>query len=280
MVTGALGTNPSTFDTTSAACREALVEMGCPVEDVDVGMIVPPSVVRAVKNASIAYFNPVTDISKQFRTGLVGKADGLEWYESMSLYQHTAGTWASAVTVSGANQSGSSLLVNCTSGDTWKAGDKFKIASVNAVNLMTRRAFNSVAKTFTVLADVTATGSTATLSIYPAISGPGSQYQNVNALPADTAALTLWPGTSSPNGKIGSVGLALYKDAFMLAGVALEVPKAVEVASQQQDPDTQIALRFVRQWDNIQSRMTNRFDTLFGAGVGLAEQCAVCLACA
>jgi hypothetical protein len=52
------------------------------------------------------YFNPVTDIAKQFRTGIVGSGDGFDWYESVSLYQHTAGTWAGAVTVNGANQTG------------------------------------------------------------------------------------------------------------------------------------------------------------------------------
>jgi hypothetical protein len=39
--------------------------------------------------------------------------------------------------------------------------------------------------------------------------GPGSQYQNVDALPANSAAITAWPGTSSPSGVTGTVSLAL-----------------------------------------------------------------------
>ena len=40
------------------------------------------------------------------------------------------------------------------------------------------------------------------LNILPSIFGPGSQYQNVDALPGNGAALTLWPGTGAPNGKV------------------------------------------------------------------------------
>lgn len=285
MLTGALGTNPTTFDATSAAARQALAEMGCQVDSGDLGLMLPPAVIRQVKTSSIGYMNPQTDISKQFRSGNVGTADGFDFYDSMSLYSHTAGTWqtASAVTVSGASQSGSSLLVNCTSGDTVKKGDKFSIASVNQVNLMTRRTTSTAtagSKTFTATADVTATASTMTIPIYPPIYGPGSHYQNVDALPANAALLTLWPGTTSPNAKVGKVGLGLAPGAFYLAAVKLEEPEAVEICRQYQDPKTGTAIRFIRQWDSIQSRMTNRFDLCFGAGIGLAEQCSVVVPCA
>jgi hypothetical protein len=283
MLTGVLGTNPATFDATSAAARQFLAQMGADVDD-ECGLFLPPAVIRAVKGSSVTWMNPQPDIAKQQRTGMIGHADGFDFYGSNSLYTHTAGTWASAVTISGAGQSGSSLLVACTSGDTWKAGDKFSIANVNELNLMTRRTTSTAtagSKVFTIAADVTATGATATITFNPPIVGPGSQYQNVDALPAASAALTLWPGTSSPNGKSGKVGLALAGSAaFILVGVKMEIPEAVEVASQQQDPDTQIAIRFIRQWDNIQSRMTNRLDSLWGRGIALAEQCAVCIACA
>lgn len=281
MLVGALGTNPTTIDGTSGAALEALQEMGVnPEGDDDIAIIIPPVVARAVKNSALGYFAPVSDIGKQYRTGLMGKSDSQTWYNSMSLWQHTAGTWQtpSAVTVNGASQTGSSLAINCTSGDTFKKGDKFKIASVNAVNLMTKRAFG-VAKTFTITADVTATGATATLPIYPPIAGPGNTRQNVDALPANAALLTLFPGTSSPNGKVGMVGLSLTDRAFLLGGVKLELPQAVEAKSQSRDDETGLAIRFVRQWDNRLSTMTNRLDTVFGCGVGLAEQCSVAILC-
>lgn len=281
-VTGALGTNPTTYDATSAAARQIMQELGAP-ETGERALIVPPSVHRAVKSGAITanLFNPSSDISKQFRTGLVGKADGFEWYESMSLYRHTAGTWAAAVTVNGASQSGGSLVVTCTNGDTFKKGEKISIANVLPVHNLTRRTFGTSAKTFTVLADVTASGTSATLSISPNIFGPGSQYQNVNALPANGAALTLWPGTSTPNGKVGTVALALHRNAFALVGAELEEPKSssVELASQKRDPDSGIAVRFIREWDTRASKFINRFDVMIGFGRFYNDACAVAVAC-
>ena len=282
MVTGALGTNPSTFDATSAASLQMLQQMGCPVDDDNLGLFLPPAVNRSVKTASLSYFNPQVDLSKQFRSGFVNKSDSFDWYASMSLATHTAGTWAGAVTMSSANQSGSSIAVTCTTGDTFKKGDKISIANVNEVNLMTRSTTTTAAagtKTFTITADATGAASAATLSIYPPIYAPGSHYQNVDALPANAAALTLWPGTSSPSGKVGKVGLALYPGSFFLVGMKLEEPEAVEICKQHQDPKTGLAIRFIRQWDNRLSKMTNRLDCLWGRGVGLAEQCAVAIAC-
>jgi hypothetical protein len=281
-VVGILGTNPTSFDASSAAARQAMVELACPPTG-EKAFIVPPAVNRALKNAAIGYFNPVTDISRQFRTGIVGSGDGFEWYESMSLYRHTAGTWAGTVEVT-STQTGtaaiSSLILTATTGDTFKKGDKFSIAAVLPVNTATRRTFGTAAKTFTILADVTAAASAATITFSPPIYGPGSVYQNVNALPLAGADLTLWPGTSSPNGKVGQVALALHRNAFALVGVELEEPKgsSVELVSQKRDTDSGIAVRFIRQWDGKESKMINRFDVMIGYGELYNDACAVAVA--
>jgi hypothetical protein len=140
-----------------------------------------------------------------------------------------------------------------------------------------RRPISST-QTFTVLTDVTLTGGTDTIHISPAIYGPGSQYQNVDALPADGAAITLWPGTTAPVARSGTVGLGLSKFAFAMSGGKLEVPKAVERAEQTEDPDTGMAVRFVRAWDQRESKMTNRFDMCLGFGNLYNDQGAVALA--
>lgn len=276
-VVGALGTNPATFDASSAAAMQVMNELACPTNDR--AMIVSPAVNRVLKTSAVSYFNPVTDISKQFRTGLIGSGDGFEWYNSMSLYRHTAATWAGAVTVTTAPVDGATTIaLTVTNGDTFKKGDKFSIASVLPVNPMTRRTFGTSAKTFTITgADQTISGTSATITFSPAMYGPGSQYQNVDALPVAAAALTLWPGTSSPNAKAGTVSLALQRNAFALVGVELEEPKgsSVEMVSQKRDPDSGIAVRFIRQFDGQLSRMINRFDVCIGMGEFYNDACAV-----
>lgn len=275
-IVGVLGTDPTDFDTSSAAARQRLVEMGCPTNEAERACVVTPGMMRALKKSAIGYFNPVADVTKQYRTGIVGSGDGFEWYESVSLYQHTAGTWAGAVTVNGAGQSGSSLNVTCTTGDTFNQGDVVSIANVNPVNPGTRRKVGTLAKQFTVTAATVGASSAATLQISPAIFGPGSQYQNVDALPANGAALTLMPGTTSPNGKVGTNALAFHRNAFALVGVALEEPKgSVEICRQMRDPNTGIAVRFLRQFDGRTSKMINRFDVLLGFGNLYPDNCSV-----
>jgi hypothetical protein len=94
MVVGALGTNPSTYDGTSAAALQALGEMGCPVDDENLGLFVPFAVNRAVKTGAISLPSAVQPTTKQFRTGYVEHTDGFDWYRSNSLYTHTTGVWA------------------------------------------------------------------------------------------------------------------------------------------------------------------------------------------
>lgn len=273
-IVGVLGTNPSDTNFAGAA-RQRLIEQACPPGELS--MIISPGAMTSVTNGSTTLFNPQDEVAKAFKEGYYGRARGFDWSESMSLYSHTAGVWATpaSVTVDGSGQSGNTLLINCTSGDTFNRGDVFNIAAVNAANPSTRRSTGTL-KQFVITNDTVATGATVTIPIYPAIVGPG-QYQNVDALPLDAALLTLFPGTTTPSTgpKSGTQGLALHRDAFALVGVKLEVPKAVEFSSLQRDPKTGIAVRFVRMFDPIQSKMVNRFDVLMGFGVLYGDNCAV-----
>lgn len=278
---GVLGTNPTTFAATSGLARQRLIESACPPGGKR-GMIIPPAVMTNLVSATANSFNPSEDISDAFREGSYGYQGGFKWYESMSLKLHTAGTWAGAVTVNTTMTDGSNtLIVNCTSGDTFKAGDKISIAGTLPVNQMTKQITSSSPKTFGIVSDVTATASTATLTLAPTtgVFGPTSLYQNVDVLPTAGATVTLWPGTANPNGKQGYIGLAIHPWAFASVGVKLETPTAVEIATQDRDPKTGKAFRYVRMFDPVLSKMVNRFDTLGGYGDLLSDQCCVAIAC-
>ena len=271
-IVGVLGTNPTAMSTYNEA-RAEMVRNACPAGDKN--MIISPGMQVSISTAVSTVFNPTGVISDTFRQGMLGTGAGFQkWFESMSLYSHTAGTWAGTVETDGAGQSGSSLLLTATTGDTFFKGDVFSIENVYNVNPVTRRS-TGVLKRFVITQATVAAASAATINFYPPIYGPGSQYQNVNALPANDADLTLFPGTSSPNGKAGINGLAIHRDAFALVAVPLEVPSAVEQSSIARDPETGIAIRYVKMFDPIQSRMVNRFDVLMGFGVLYAENCAV-----
>lgn len=281
MLVGTLGTDPTGLTDYSNLAEQKLFEMACP-QDGEKAAVLTASATRALVNSAVQYFQAADQISRQYKKGLMYDQAGLKFYRSMSLYRHTAGTWQGAVTVSGGGQSGSSLLVNCTSGDTFKRGDKIGIgtstATVYNVNPMTRQRVNSAyAAVVTVTADVTASGATATIPISPALYGPDSPFQNVDALPSNGAVLTLFPGTVSPNGKVGTIGVTIHPWAHGIVFVPLELPKNQQIARQQRDPDTGAAIRFVRAWDPVESRMINRFDTLGGYGILYNGNCAVAM---
>lgn len=286
-IVGVLGTDPTSLATINQA-RQRMLELACPPGGERV-FAIPPQVNTSLVPAQQGFFNPASDVARTYKTGALGEYAGFDFYESMSLYDHTAGTWQGAVTVNTAPVDGAStLVVNCTSGDTFHTGDVFSIDAVYATNPMTRRTTTTATlKTFVIPTDangndqsVTATTTTATIPISPVIYGPGSPYQNVSALPLANAALTLFPGTSSPNGKSGKQALALAKDAFGIVGVKLEIPKACEMSSQQKDPDTGIYVSFVRMFDPQQRKMINRFDVCLGFGSLYSDNCCVRLLCA
>lgn len=266
MLAGALGTDPTSVSTYFQA-RQRLEENAAGVLGKR-AMLVSSSMMTTLGTNITTIFHPADEITKSWKEGVIGELGAFMFYESQSLYSHTAGTWAGAVTVSGANQTGTSITINATAGDTFKVGDKFSIANVNLVNPMTRRIPGKATnKTFTVTTALTAAGGGAdVLTFMPPMYGPTSQYQNVDALAANTAALTLWPGTTSPNGKVGTVGLGLTRQAFAIVGAKLYVPSAVEKAGAAQDPDTGLSVRKVKAWDSVRSVQINRMDSLFGLG--------------
>lgn len=275
-IVGVLGTNPTTM-TVFEQARERMVNLACPPGDK--GMLIVPGINTSMVPALSSFFNPQSNISEQYREGYMGVMSGFRWWEDVNLYNHVAGTAVTALTVTGAGQSGTSINMTGTAGQTLLKGDVISIDNVRMVNPQSRRVVGAEDKQFVVTQTIVLTAGPDAVQIFPAIEGPGAypsgQYQNVDALPASGAAVTLFPGTPSPSGKNGSQNLAIHRDAFALVGVKLELPKAVEMSSQQRDPETGISVRFTRTWDAVQSRMINRFDVLLGFGRLYSDECCV-----
>lgn len=268
-IVGQLGTDPNTVGVyyqaramlEREAAGSALMQKRC--------ALISTSMMTTLGTNITSIFNPTDEITRMWKQGAIGRLAAFDFFESNSLYSHIAGNWTAAVTVTGSNQQGGSLIITGTSGNTINPGDKFSIANVNMTNPMTYRSAGPLTpRTFTYAGTTpwTMTGGADTIPILPAIYPPGNQYQNVDSFPANNAALTLWPGTTTPSGKSGTVGFALTREAFALVGGKLYVPKAVESASQQQDPDSGIAIRKVVAWDPVRSMQVNRYDSLVGFG--------------
>ncbi|VVE31553.1 hypothetical protein PEP31012_03705 [Pandoraea eparura] len=173
-----------------------------------------------VKSAA-GLFNPSNKIGEQYESGIFSPSGlGFDIGMDQNVNTFTTGTRTNG-TVSGAGQTGSSLLVTgLGAAGTVKKGDTFTIAGVYGVNPQNRQS-TGVLRQFTVLADATADGSgNATLSIFPAINTAASnqQYQTVSAGPANAAAVA-WDIAASTS---YVANLTYHKDAFTLATADLE----------------------------------------------------------
>lgn len=274
-IVGILGTNPGSFDASFGASYERFINLGAGA--VAKRAIIGTGIQRALTAVELALFLPDTEFNRVMKEGSLGRASTFQTFVSPSLYKHTAGSLASATTVSvtptapaDAGTGITSMVIAGTNGETLKKGDVINVASVNEVNLMTRRQGTGAAKLreLSIQADVTIAGGVATVTFTPPLYGPGSPYQNVDALPLAGATVTPWPGTGSPAGKVGTQSLMLGKSAFALVGVKLKLPPSSGsvIASQRRDPSTGLAVAYTQQFTNDEMKTRCRFDCPFGFG--------------
>jgi hypothetical protein len=282
-IVGILGTNPTSFDASFGASYERFINLGA--GSVKKRAIIGTGIQRALTAVELALFLPDTEFNRVMKEGSLGRADTFDTFVSPSLWKHTAGTVTTptvsvAPTVDPDAGTGiTSMIVACTTGNTFKKGDVYNIAAVNEVNLMTRRVGTGATKLreISIQADVTAVASLATITFTPPLYGPGSPYQNVSALPLAGAAMTLFPGTTTPNGLTGTQSLMLGKNAFGLVGVKLKLPPTggSVIASQKRDPTTGLAVAYTQQFTNDEMKTRCRFDCPFGFGEFWNAQAAV-----
>lgn len=204
-------------------------------------------------------FQSSTQIKEQYEEGSMGRTAGFDFYQSSIMPVQTNGTAAvTAGDINGAGQSGATLAVDqFAAGATITAGTVFTIANVNACHPETK-ADLGYAQQFVVTADATANGSgeIAALAISPAIvtSGP---FQNVTAVPADNATITIFGAAS------GSYGLNFFfhPDAFAFATADLDLPPNVDASRQNMDG---LSLRALRTYDTVNDQSIIRIDALYG----------------
>jgi hypothetical protein len=224
---------------------------------------VNPAANAGLVNGLTGLFNPVSTVSKQFKSGLMSEGIlGLdEMAMSQSIATFTPGTRTSGTMAAVATQGAVTLsLTGLGATLTVKAGDVFSVAGSNAVNPQTRQSTGSLFQ-FVVLADtVTSGGGTATVSIYPVYDATNA-LATVDVLPANGAVVTFM-GSSAGN---YPQNLVYHKNAIAFATADLIIPKGVDMAARVQHNG--ISLRAVRAYDVVQDRMVGRIDVLYGYGV-------------
>lgn len=203
-------------------------------------------------NALKGLFQDDAQLSKQYKEGHMGRAAGFDFMENTHLGNQTRGSGAS-YQVNDTVASGDAVVTVGTGTGTIAIGEIVTFAGVNAVHPETKVDLGYL-KQFVVTAALAAAGD---LSISPAMISTGAT-QNVSALPANTAAVTI-VGTASTN---YGQSLVYHKDAFTFATADLVMPKGVDWGAREVYDG--ISLRIVRDYDINNDRLPCRVDILYG----------------
>ena len=208
-------------------------------------------------DSSKALFHAKKEIDRGFLRGSIGEAQGADFYEHQSCPIHTNGSKVAGVTVSGANQTGTQLLVGgLTAADTITKGSVFTIAGVYATHPLTGLPYAHLQQ-FVVTADFTAAGATGTLSIYPALKA-AMPNKTVSALPSNGAALTFVGAANTAYRQ----NLMFHRDAFTTAMVPLEVLPGCEGYTARLPNG--FSVRVMTGGDFTNDREATRIDVLYG----------------
>jgi hypothetical protein len=225
------------------------------------------AVVNPAANAGLVegmkgLFNPTDNISKQFKSGMMGTGvlgfDEISMSQSIKVFttgSRTNGTTSAAVTTQGAT---TIALTGLGASATITQGEVFTVAGCYAVNPQTRESTGSLQQ-FVVTAAVTASaGGAATVSVSPAIYTATNALATVDSFPANGVAVTFLGSASTAYPQ----NLVYHKDAITFATADLLLPQGVDMASRA--VHNGISLRVVRQYDINNDRLPCRIDVLYG----------------
>lgn len=221
-------------------------------------------------------FNAPATISDQNTTGEMSRSAGLKWLMDQNVQMHVTGAREGGATaiVGAAGQTGTSLAVTGFAANTnvkLKRGDVFQITGVGAVNPLSLQATGRL-RDFTVMADFPTNASGAgSISISPAIVGPGSPDQTVTALPAASAPLIFMiNGVAYSANTTYAQNLVYHPLAFTLAMVDLVMPHSGDYA-RISDPQAGISMRSWKDSDIRTDSHPARVDIMGGWGVPCPE---------
>jgi len=229
-----------------------LDQMSCPKGDRKI-ILDPLTQARTVSSLA-GLFNPAAGVSKQYNTGTMQQALGFDWLMDQTVPKHTTGAYSTLGTISGANQTGSTLTVSALAGPL-KKGDIIQLAGSNSVNRITKTS-NGTPAQFVVTADVAA--SATSIPIYPAIVVAPAAYATVDASPTNSGAITVVTKASQVYRK----NFVYAPQAVTMATADLLLPKGVHEAARAMFDG--ISLRMITDYLPTTDQMITRLDILYG----------------
>lgn len=246
-----------------------MAEFATPVDD-EIYAYLSPRVQSSMVQGLKGLFQDSSEISKQYKKGVMGQAAGMKFVMSQNIKTHQTGTFSGTPAMNGTTaEAAATLAINSWGGatDTLKKGDIITVAGVYAVNPISKVSTGQLMQ-FRVKADVAAVSNAmASVSIDPPVYAASGSLQNVSALPLTTAAVTIFGAASTYSNKLSPAGLILHRDALALAVVDLPRTAGSDVQSRVRDKDLGISIRLSKYWDGVNDDLLFRLDVMYGWAV-------------
>lgn len=265
---GTPGTTPNDFEVL-ADTAQRFDEMGVP-DDGQRNLVLNPAARWGLANGlggtgSGGVFN--ADIVKDLvRRGYLGSLATFNIYGDQNIRNHTVGTHSGTplvdeTVVNGASDIDFDGMTGSVTG-VLHAGDVITFAGVNAVNPVSREDVGRLAE-FVVTADVDTTAGAGNIPFFPALNDGSTTatqaYQNVTALPADNAAITVLTGAADAT---HPQNLAFHRNALALVTVPLELPDSAVFKARADWRG--YSIRVVKAYDIEEDEEIIRLDVLYG----------------
>ena len=222
-------------------------------------------------------------VKSAYMTGYRGTVSTYETFESQNVPKHTVGDYGGTPLIAGATTNGTTITTDgWTSNKTGllKAGDVITFAGVFGVNPQSYET-TGLLQEFVVTADADSNGSgAATIQISPSMNDGTATttnsagdsisleaYQNVTALPADNAPITVLGAANTTYEQ----NYLFHKEAIALVMVDLDLPQSATVKARASDPDSGLSLLLTAAYDINEQTETHRIDAVWGADLVYPE---------
>jgi hypothetical protein len=221
-------------------------------------IIDPLTQARTVSSLS-GLFNSQDRIGQQYIKGRMGQALGFEWYMDQTVLKHTTAAYSTLGTVSGANQTGTTVTTSALAGPL-TAGDIVTFAGCVGVNRVTKQT-TGVLRQFVVTSNVLASGTS--IPIYPAITpqsgGNDVAYQTVVASPTNGGAIASPINASEVYRK----NFAFASEAVTMVTADLPLPTGAVISCARENFDG-LSLRTIQDYNSTSDQFLTRIDILYG----------------
>ena len=269
---GVPGTTPTALSTYLAA-KTKLDNLAAPM-DGDRCMFLNPAGESSIVDNLKGLFQASSEIAEQYRSGMMGRSIGFDWYMDQNIYVHTVGTLGGTPTVTTAPANGAtSIVTGSWTSTTLNAGDVISFVStttpVNSVNPQSYQSTGQAAQ-FVVTATVSDTGGAITIPVSPAFISSG-QLQNITNAPASSTPVYVFdtPAASfaSISAKQSPQNLAVHKDFGTLAMVDMPLPGGTDKAYRAASRKSGKSIRVIRDYVATTDQWIQRLDVLYGVAV-------------